>query len=257
MNGTIFDIKEFSIHDGPGGRITVFFKGCPLRCKWCHNPEGLSEERQIMYKKNLCIHCGKCMNNCSHEECKEFDRCIHACVNGCLSVSGEVISSDLLAERINSNADILNRLGGGVTFSGGEPLIQADFLCEVAGKLKSIHTAVQTSGYANAEVYKRVVESVDFVMQDIKLVDNEKHIQYTGVSNEAIIRNIKYLKTSGKAFVFRVPMIPNITDTPENLNSILALAGNSPIEFLPYNTMAGAKYDLLGMKYSLEGNQSL
>lgn len=256
MNGTIFDIKEFSIHDGPGARITVFLKGCPLRCKWCHNPEGLSCKPQLMIKENLCVHCMRCRMPCEHEECKSFDRCIHACPNGCISVSGKVISDVELASKINSNAEVLNSMRGGVTFSGGEPLLQADFVCSAAEKLRDMHKAIQTSGYADIETYKKVILKMDYVMQDIKLADEEAHIKYTGVSNKKIIKNIEWLKDSGKKFVLRVPLIPDITDTDENLEKISKIAGSYPVELLRYNSLAGAKYKMIGMKYLLPDNKN-
>lgn len=252
MNGTVFDIKEFSIHDGPGSRVTVFLKGCPLRCVWCHNPEGLSKEPQLMHKKTLCTGCGRCRVPCEHEECKSFDRCIHSCANGCLSVSGTEYSSDGLAEKILKYADLFEKMGGGVTFSGGEPMMHADFVCEVTDKLGNIHKAIQTSGYTDSDTYKRVIDHFDYVMQDIKLADCEKHKVFTGVDNEKILKNIEYLKSSGKEFTFRVPLIPNITDTDENLSGIAEIIGDFPVELLKYNIMAGAKYSMLGMEYTLD-----
>ncbi len=251
MYGTIFDIKEFAVHDGPGARITVFLKGCPLRCRWCHNPEGLSCLPQLMYKENLCTHCGMCRKPCSHEECKPFGRCIHACANGCLAVSGRQISSEELAQKLNKNTEVLSMMDGGVTFSGGEPMLHADFVCDVIKRLNNLHTAIQTSGFTDSDTYKRVTENIDFIMQDIKIADTKKHIEYTGVSNEKILKNIEYLKTSGKNFVFRVPLIPGITDTEENLTAISEIAGDCRTELLKYNGMAGAKYEMLGMKYPL------
>lgn len=251
MKGIVFDIKEFSIHDGPGGRITVFLKGCPLHCLWCHNPEGLKREPQLLYKDNLCSHCGKCMVPCRHEECKPFGRCIHACANGCLDVAGEVVSSTALAEKLLENKDILEIMGGGITISGGEPLLQSDFVCELADKLEGIHLAIQTSGYAEEDVYRRVISRFDYVMQDIKLADTKAYMQYTGVYNDQILKNIEHLKDSGKEFIFRVPLIPGITDTEENLAQIAEIAGEYPVELLYYNSLAGAKYAMLGMEYQL------
>lgn len=252
MDGTIFDIKEFSIHDGPGGRITVFLKGCPLRCEWCHNPEGLKKEPQLLYKRNLCTHCGACESVCGHKECIEFKRCVHACPNGALSVAGYKISAKELAEKLLRNADILESLNGGVTISGGEPMMQADFVCEVAKSLPNMHKAIQTSGYTDAETYKRVADEFDYIMQDIKLADGKAHKLYTGVDNEIILRNIEYLKKSGKDFIFRVPLIPGITDTKENLDSVKEIVGEYPVEYLSYNALAGAKYEMLGMEYKLK-----
>lgn len=254
MNGVIFDIKEFSIHDGPGSRVTVFLKGCPLRCKWCHNPEGLLPSPQLMHKKTLCCDCGRCRIPCNHEECKAFDRCIHACANGCLSVSGTSVSGDELAKRILKYKDFFKSLSGGVTFSGGEPMMQADFVCETVDKLGGIHKALQTSGYTDKDTYKRVIDRFDYIMQDVKIADAKKHREFTGVDNARILENIEYLKSSGKEFILRVPLIPNITDTDENLAAISRIAGDSPVELLKYNVLAGAKYDMLGMEYTL-GNE--
>ena len=251
MEGIIFDIKEFTVHDGPGSRITVFLKGCPLRCKWCHNPEGLNAERQLMYKENFCTHCGACYTACEHEECKTFGRCIHACANGCLSIVGEVFSSDILARRLLQYADILRKIGGGITISGGEVMMQAAFVCELAKKLGSMHKTVQTSGYATPDIYQQVVEHFDYVMQDIKIVDREAHIRYTGASNEMILENVEWLKNCGRPFVFRVPLIPGITDTEKNLREIADIVGKHRVELMPYNVLAGAKYGMVGMVYTL------
>lgn len=252
MDGIIFDIKEFTVHDGPGSRITVFLKGCPLRCKWCHNPEGLKTEKQLMEKESLCSHCRKCYVPCSHPECRPFGRCIHACANGCLTIAGEEISAAALAEKLCGQADLLRCMNGGVTISGGEPMMQADFVCELAERLNGVlHRAIQTSGYAKPETYRRVVSNFEYVMQDIKLADNRLHKEYTGVRNERILENIEWLKKSGKAFVFRVPLIPGITDTEENLRSIAELVGDCRTELMPYNEFAGAKYRMVGMEYPL------
>lgn len=256
VEGLIFDIKEFSVFDGPGSRITVFMKGCPLRCKWCHNPEGLSLKTQLMHKKAMCVGCGSCLKGCSHPECTEFDRCIHSCPNGCISVSGKRISSEDLAEKVIQYADLLSSLGGGVTVSGGEPMMQADFVCDFVDKLKNVHKALQTSGYADYEVYRKVIRKFDYVMQDIKLADPKMHIKYTGVDNSKILKNIDYLMKSGKKFVFRIPLIPDITDTEENLTKISEIVGNAPVELLRYNQLARAKYDMLGMNYTLSDEKN-
>lgn len=253
MKGVIFDVKEFTVHDGPGSRITVFLKGCPLSCRWCHNPEGLKTQRQLLYKENQCCHCGRCRIPCTHPECKPFDRCLHACENGCLTVSGERVEAGVLAERLLGQAELLGRVGGGVTVSGGEPLLQADFVCELADRLNGVvHTAIQTSGYAEPAVYRRVIGCFDYVMQDVKLIDRQLHREYTGADNSCILENVEWLKRSGKKFVFRIPLIPGITDTEENLRAISELVGDCRTELLPYNEFAGAKYRMLGMRYTLE-----
>lgn len=251
MKGTVFDIKEFSIHDGPGGRVTVFMKGCPLRCMWCHNPEGLLPVPELLHKKNLCTDCKRCLRGCDHPECRRFGRCIHACVSGALSVAGKEYSVEELCERIYSYKDFFEVANGGVTFSGGEPLYQSEFIEAVCQNLSGIHKAIQTSGFASYETYRKVISEVDYVMQDIKIADTAAHIKYTGVSNEVILKNIEYLKSSGKQFVFRIPLIPDITDTDKNLKAISEIAGEYPVELLRYNTLAGAKYDYVGKQYKL------
>lgn len=206
---------------------------------------------QLMYKSAMCAKCGRCYSGCKHPECKPFRRCIHACPNGCLSVAGREMSVSELAEKLNKNADFFEMMGGGVTISGGEPMLQSEFVCALADELPNIHKAIQTSGYTDCETYKKVIDKFDYIMQDIKIADREVHKKYTGVYNDKILRNIEYLKTSGKKFVFRVPLIPDITDTEENLRAISEIAGDSPVELLAYNNLAGAKYEMLGMEYTL------
>lgn len=252
MLGTIFDIKEMAVHDGPGIRTTVFLKGCPLRCKWCHNPEGLSIEPQLMYKQTCCIDCKLCQRECDHEECKPFGRCLHICPNDCLTVSGRMVDARSLAEELKSSAVTLGEGFGGFTFSGGEPLFQSDFLLELAEHLKDFDLCIETSGYSDSKTFKRVIDKMDFIIMDIKLVNSKKHLEYTGVGNELILENFEILRASKKPYVIRTPLIPNITDTKENLEEIKAIIGDSAHETLPYNDMAGAKYKMLGMDYPLD-----
>ena len=253
MTGIVFDIKEFSVHDGPGGRVTVFMKGCPLRCLWCHNPEGLEKQPQLMYKENMCTHCGKCFEPCNHTECKPYGRCLNVCLNNCLEVAGKEYSVDELYQKLILYKDFLKSVNGGITFSGGEPLMQSDFVLELATKLKqqNIHLAIQTSGFAPQDAFKKVIDKMDYVMMDIKLVDRELHKKYTGVYNDVILKNFEYLKSSGKEYIVRVPLIPDITDTSENLSRIADLTKDSDVELLRYNKLAGAKYKSLGMEYTL------
>lgn len=251
MIGTIFDIKEMAVHDGPGIRTTVFFKGCPLRCRWCHNPEGLDPRPQLMYKDVRCIGCKSCQRECEHEECQPFGRCIHSCPENCLEITGRSITAAELAAELKKTAEILGSTFGGFTFSGGEPLMQYDFLSAVAHKLSGYHLCIETSGYANAQVFKQTCKIMDLVIMDIKLADSALHERYTGVGNRQILENLEYLKRSGTPFIIRTPLIPDITDTPENLSAIQRLIGDAEWEKLPYNQMAGAKYKMLGMEYKL------
>lgn len=249
MEGVVFDIKEFSLHDGPGIRTTVFLKGCPLRCVWCHNPEGLSREPQLMIKHSQCEGCGSCRRGCRHAECQPYGRCLHACPKGLISLSGERMTSAELAERLLVNRDFF--ADGGITFSGGEPTMQAAFLLETAEWLKGVHLTVETCGYAEPQHFRAVVDRMDYVMMDIKLCDEAQHRRYTGRSNRLILENFTYLRKSGKPYLIRTPLIPGITDTQENLDGIREIIGESPWELLDYNPFASAKYPSLGMTYPL------
>lgn len=251
MTGMIFDIKEMAVHDGPGIRTTVFFKGCPLRCQWCHNPEGLSSRPQLMFKKNRCLHCGRCQQLCQHPECRPFGRCIHACPEGLLSISGELVTEDDLHAAIRASAEVLAGNFGGVTFSGGEPLMQWEFLLAAARELSGFHLCMETSGYAEPEVFEQVLCVLDYVIFDIKLADPVQHLKYTGGENIHIISNFHLLQSSGKPYLVRTPLIPGITDIPENLSAIRTLIGSSQWECLPYNTMAPVKYEMLNMRFPL------
>lgn len=249
MIGTIFDIKEMAVHDGPGIRTTVFFKGCPLRCRWCHNPEGLSFEPQLMYKDIRCIDCKNCQKKCQHHECQPFGRCIHACPENCLEIAGKRVEAKSLADELRKSADVLGDSFGGFTFSGGEPLAQPEFLLEIIEELKDYHLCIETSGFADSEIFKSIVDKLDFVIMDIKLVDGDAHKKHTGVDNKLILQNFEYLRKCGKPYIVRTPIIPDITDTSENLKAIEEIIGNSKWEKLPFNAAAGAKYRMLGMEY--------
>ncbi len=251
MMATIFDIKEMAVHDGPGIRTTVFFKGCPIRCIWCHNPEGLSVEPQLMYKDARCIDCKNCKKECEHEECQPFHRCIHVCPENCLEITGKKVTVKELAKELKKSAEILGDFFGGFTFSGGEPLAQPEFLLELIEDLKGYHLCIETSGFADSETFKMVVDNMDFVIMDIKLADTDLHKQYTGAGNEKILANFEILKDSGKPYIIRTPLIPGITDTPENLAAIEKIVDGSEWEKIPYNAAAGAKYKMLGMKFNL------
>jgi pyruvate formate lyase activating enzyme len=253
MSGLIFDIKEFAVHDGSGIRTTVFMKGCPLRCVWCHNPEGLSGKRELYVSQNNCTGCGLCRRECSHEECKPFGRCLHICPQDLVRVAGEKWEAETLAKKLLRYEQLFNSTGGGVTISGGEPLLQADFCRELLELLRGrIHTAIETSGFAPSEDFSRVVELCDFVFMDIKLADPDMHKKYTGVDNAMILQNAELLKSSGKPHRFRTPLIPGITDTDENLAAIEKIVGDSAWERLPYNELAPVKYKNVGREYDPE-----
>jgi len=230
--GRIFEIREFTLHDGPGVRTTVFFKGCPLRCAWCHNPEGQSSEIETM-------HYGASVGSAPRAD----------------RVCGRDWTARDLADELLRNADIMAQSGGGVTFSGGEPLAQAKFLLELIPLLKGkgVHLALETSGYAPPETYRSVVSQIDFVYQDVKCLDPDTFRRWTGGELAVVQANIAWLRSSGIPFVFRVPCIPGVNDTAEARAAFAAFADGAKVEFLPYNTAAGAKYPLLGRTYPMDG----
>ena len=221
MTGRVFEIREFTLHDGPGVRTTVFMKGCPLRCAWCHNPEGQSFETETMTR-----------------------------ANGERVVCGQDWSAAALAEELLRNADIMAQSGGGVTFSGGEPLAQAGFLLEVIPLLKKggVQLAVETSGHVPLADYRAVVSQMDFVYQDVKLLNADAFRRWTGGDLALVLANIAYLRTSGVPFVFRVPCVPGVNDSAEDRAAFDAFAAGAKVEYLPFNAAAGAKYPMLGRK---------
>ncbi len=251
MTGTIFDIKRFAVGDGPGVRTTVFFKGCPLRCRWCHNPEGLSREPELMHIRAKCRDCGLCRRPCDHPDCAPWGRCLHVCPENCLKVAGRTVTADALAAELMADAPVLAAMGGGITCSGGEPLWQGDFLCALLDRLSGVHRCIETSGYGDEATFAAVLDRLDCVLFDLKLAADDAHRAFTGVSNAPIHRNLAALRASGKPFTLRVPLIPGITDTDENLRGLAQIAGDDPVELLPYNPLAGAKYPQLGCDYPL------
>lgn len=250
MRGIIFDIKDFALHDGAGIRTTVFLKGCPLRCAWCHNPEGLSPAPEL-YRKGGCVDCGLCRTPCDHPDCAPFGRCLHVCPANRLRVSGVPWDSEALAARLLKKKDIYDLSGGGVTLSGGEPLLQAEFSLSLLTALEGrVHRALETSGYAPEDTFLRVAEACDFVYMDLKLFDPEAHRRMTGVDNTVILENARRLREMGIPHTFRIPLIPGITDTEENLRGLSSVAGDSPVELLPCNPLAPAKYGSVGRVFS-------
>ena len=255
MKGVIFSIEEFSVYDGPGIRTSVFLKGCPLRCSWCHNPEGQSRQIQIVRSPNGCIGCGNCTaHSVSIDGVLHFtEESIRQCPRNLLRYCGEEISSDQLCRLLLKNQRILNN-GGGVTFSGGEPLAQSEFLFACLDLLKGkLHTAVQTSGYCSGAVFDKALSLADYFLYDLKLADCELHRQFTGVSNEPILDNFGRLAKCGKDYTIRIPLIPGVTDTHDNLEAIARLLSSSGIgyaELLPYNKMAGGKYAMVAREYA-------
>ena len=255
MTGTVFSIEEFSVYDGPGIRTTVFLKGCPLRCSWCHNPEGQEKSSEIVRSPNGCISCGKCEEHAVNFDgrTKYTKESILNCPKNLLRICGEEYEPDTLCRKLLKNEQILKN-GGGITFSGGEPFMQSDFLFECLTLLKGkLHTAIQTSGYCSKDTFEQALTLSDYFLFDIKLVNTLEHIKHTGVSNSHILENFLFLAKSGKNFTVRIPLIPTVTDTEKNISDIAKLLKNHGIqqaELLPYNKMAGGKYAMTGRKYS-------
>ena len=254
MKGLIFSIEEFAVFDGEGIRVNVFFKGCPLRCRWCHNPEGWENKIQLVKNSNGCLNCGICEKICpSPDNCTLCSNCIINCPRGLIRKSGMWISSEELSKKLLSFESILKLSGGGLTFSGGEVLMQADFLKEVLDKVSSMHRVIETSGYGNSDKFREILKSVDFVYYDLKIMDDEKHAEYTGVSNEIILKNARILFESGVPCIVRVPFIKGVNTDKKNLTALCEFIKNTDnvqkIEFLCYNKMAGGKYRMLGLEY--------
>jgi pyruvate formate lyase activating enzyme len=221
--GIVFDIKEFTVHDGPGVRTTVFLKGCSLACMWCHNPESQSIQPQIIRSPT-----GE-------------------------RAAGREYTASELAALLNQQAGILRANEGGITFSGGEPLFQAEFVAEVIDLLDDTHVLLDTCGHAAQTDFLLVLARSDLVFYDLKLINREAHLHYTGIDNDLIMDNLQLLGESGKPFVIRVPMVPGVTDTDENLagiaRSIEKKTGLVEVDLLPYNRAAGAKYRYAGMEF--------
>jgi pyruvate formate lyase activating enzyme len=231
-------------------RTTVFFKGCPLRCAWCHNPEGLSPEPEVLFKEKLCARCENC-KNIPPDDLSASER---VCPHRAKVVCGRCWTVHELARELLANADVFAASGGGITFSGGEPLMQAAFLAELADRLRPrIHLAIETSGYASPEAYRDVVSRMDLVFQDLKHPDPVAHRKWTGVDPAPIHANLRWLKDSGKPFVARIPLIPGVNDSPEAKEGFASLlegrSGLQRVELLPYHLAAGAKYQFVGRTY--------
>lgn len=253
MKGTIFNIEEFAVHDGPGIRKLVFFKGCPLKCTWCHNPEGISFKKELMVSHAACIHCGKCSEVCINEACIQCGKCVEVCPLRLRKIVGQEIEAENLAKTLLKGKEILTRSGGGITISGGEPLAQPAFLFELIEHLKPIHIAVETSGYAQPEIFQKMVSSVDLVLMDVKHTHPGVHKKFTGVDNKLILDNLKFLCRSETGFYVRIPLIPEVNDTRENMEETATLIKEARnlkrVELLPYHHTAGAKYPMLGKQY--------
>lgn len=278
--GLVFDIQRFSIHDGPGIRTTVFLKGCPLACPWCHNPESQAASPELMFWAGRCILCEACLPVCPHgaisvtvdegarrivtdpARCQLCGECVAACYAGARELVGRWMTVGEVLAEVTRDVPFYDQSGGGVTISGGEPLAQPEFLTGLlqACRAQDIHTAVDTCGYAPWPVVDQVRPYVDLFLYDLKLMDNARHRQVTGVSNEAILGNLQRLAAGGHRLRVRVPVIPGLNDDEANLQAlgatVAALPGAVGVDLLAYHPTARDKYRRLDRAYFLDTLQA-
>lgn len=271
MEGCIFNIMKYSIHDGPGIRTTVFMKGCPLKCWWCHNPESQQLKPQIARFPDRCISCGKCADVCTAgaimiddkkmkvdmAKCISCGKCAEVCYAGAMEMAGKTMTAAEVVKEVDKDSIFYEGSGGGVTFSGGEPFMQPEFLKEMlkSCKKKGIHTTVDTCGFVKKDILMEFSEFIDLFLYDLKTMDDSKHKKYTGVSNQLILDNLRELTQLGKRIFIRIPIIPGINDDDENLEAtgkfMSTLNGIEQINILPYHNIAMEKYKRLGKEYSM------
>lgn len=266
----LFNIQKFSIHDGPGVRTTVFFKGCPLRCFWCSNPESISTSVQVLWSEKACVGCGGCVAACpasavtmagavpvfDHGACTGCGLCVAACPRDALSLTGKSHTLDRVVEKCLEDRLFYEDSGGGVTLSGGEVLSQPEFARELLAHLRAegIHTALETNGYAGEDVFRAVASEADLLLFDVKHYDEKKHLQGTGVSNATILRNLARAVADGIEVLARIPVIRGYNDSPEDAEGfgrLLAGMGIEAAQLLPFHQMGESKYAMLGLAYPL------
>jgi pyruvate formate lyase activating enzyme len=268
MKGIIFDIQHYAIFDGPGIRTLVFLKGCPLCCKWCHNPESQLLEPQLSYFQEKCELCGKCVESCDKNALKIIEdaviwdkdlcdmcgKCVETCPNNVLEIIGEKKEVEEIVEIVSRDKIFYEDSGGGVTITGGEPTTQLPFLVELLTnfKKKGIQTAIETCGYFNENIIENLTQLVDLFLFDIKLIDPEKHIKYTCVSNKKILNNFKkiYDQVGSKRIICRIPLIPEINTNKKDIDQIITFLKDidyrGAVHLMPYNKMAKTKYEKIG-----------
>jgi len=272
--GTVFNIQRYSIHDGPGIRTTVFLKGCPLNCWWCQNPESRLSGQEMVFWGDRCIGCGACSTICpsgaiqikngipvtEKEKCILCGKCIEKCPALAREMIGKKLTTEEVIKEIEKDLIFYEESGGGVTFSGGEPLGQSEFLEGLLNgcREKKIHTAVDTSGYISWGILNKIHSKVDLFLYDLKIMDKKRHKKYTGVSNEIILENLEKLSSVHNNIFIRFPVIPDINDDYQNIRKIgefLSSLEITQVNLLPYHYIGKDKYRRLGRTYKLENIQ--
>ena len=268
-SGWVFDIRRYSVHDGPGIRTTVFLKGCALRCAWCHNPESQSAEPQLLYRADRCILCGECVEACSvgavalHDDrvttdparCEVCGACADACPTDARAVVGRRMSADEVLEAVEHDRLFYDESGGGATFSGGEPLHQPAFIRSllVGCRERGIRSALDTAGHALPAIFAEIAHLADVVLFDLKHMDAVRHRDGTGVANDLILTNLRHLAAAGGEVVVRIPLVPGFNDTASNLQRTAAfLTGLERVplvQLLPFHTAAQEKHRRFGVPY--------
>lgn len=272
VTGTVFNIQRFSLHDGPGIRTTVFLKGCNIRCAWCHNPESFSAKPQLSVNFSKCTSCGRCAAKCpqgAHRITGEGEHlwdaslcvlcgdCISACPQGVITRIGETRTAEQVMEVVCKDRRYYEKSGGGVTFSGGEPSFQFDFLLSLlqAAKEEELHTCVETNGILHPEKMRQLCAYTDLFLLDFKHTDEEKHIRYTGASNRLVYENLRLFDELRQPVILRCPIIPTVNDTREHLERIRALGKEhgciQSTELMPYHDVGVSKWKNIGIDYTL------
>jgi pyruvate formate lyase activating enzyme len=275
-SGIIFDIQRFAIHDGPGIRTTLFLKGCPLACWWCHNPESISPQPQLAWATERCTDCGRCFTVCpegvherlpdgthvlNRERCRLCGRCVAACAGEALAIRGRAITVEEAVAELARDRPFYETSGGGITLSGGEPLAQPEFTAAVLERCRAegLHTCLDTSGQAAWEDFERALAWTDLVLYDFKIADPVRHRRYTGVTNDLIRENLARVDALGTPIEVRIPVIPGVNDDPENLDATAAfiarLRAVRQVTLLGYHRLGESKYRCIGRVYPLEGTR--
>ncbi len=266
--GLIFNIQRFSIHDGPGIRTVIFFKGCPLRCLWCHNPEGQAQKKELVLWKERCMGCNNCLKVCPNSavnnpaECSLCGKCVEECPAEAREIVGKDMTLEEVIEEILKDRVFYEQSKGGVTLSGGEPLLQQGFIIPLLKKIKKIgiHTAIETCGYATNEILFKASIYTDLFLFDIKLLDEKSHKKYTGVSNKPILQNLRTLSSIQKNIILRIPVIPGVNNNSENFDKTAELVlslGLKEVHLLPFHPGGSEKYKRLGRAYKFEETNTL